>query len=480
MWRSWLDQKKLSLSTLLHRHRLLLVPPRSERLPYVVVPSTMKGVTHPTARSPPNHPTTPAPSFFSGRHQRWFDASETSGHASDDAFTSRPPTGAVPPATVPPRSQLHGQASYLPPPSVPHEGLEPANTQVPAPTPHLMGAQANAALPPPMAVLLPAPSSTALSIASGAAPQPPSAAAVLPRLQTGISLPSGPAVPRALGSPSPHSMDAHLAQQGLAEPPPPAVVQFVQLGVGWASMLTADVKEYAEVLPLLGNVFPADNRPPPLHAMSEDPHPAYVLEASFPTVRVVGVPYALALTVAPQALALTLPALQGPSPPWMEMMAAVGDRFPMSPALPWATAHLCRMDGGGPAARAREAQCPYWTSAACRVTVYYSSERLTHLSGEVLRAFPHSYHVVRQRDAALRARVSHGCFSALGLSKMFGQELVSPGFGEDANRPLWLTYVVLTTLRHFGQTVGMREVPCDQHSQSMAADLIVVTHPLYE
>jgi len=37
-----------------------------------------------------------------------------------------------------------------------------------------------------------------------------------------------------------------------------------------------------------------------------------------------------------------------------------------------------------------------------------------------------------------------------------------------------------STVATFGQTVGMREVPCDQHSQSMAADLIIVTHALYE
>jgi len=241
-----------------------------------------------------------------------------------------------------------------------------------------------------------------------------------------------------------------------------------------------DLQEFSDVLPLLANAFPANHRPPPLPAVCDNTHPADVIEAAFPTVSEARVPYALALTAAPEALALALPAVQGPSPPWMEMMAAVGDRFPMSTALPWAAAHLCRMDGGGPAARARQAQCPYWTSAACRATVYYSSERLAHLSGEVLRVFPHPDHVVRQRDAALRVRVSHGCFSALGLSKLYGRELLAPGFGDDANRPLWLTYVVLTTLRHFGQTVGMREVPCDEHSQSMAADVIIVTHGLYE
>ena len=245
-------------------------------------------------------------------------------------------------------------------------------------------------------------------------------------------------------------------------------------------MLAGDLEEFADVIPFLVNAFPANRRTPPPCAVCDDPHPADIIEAGFPTVPVARVPYALALTAAPEALALALPALQGPSPPWTEMMAAVGDRFPMSPALPWATAHLCRMDGGGPAARARQAQCPYWTSAACRATVYYSSERLAHLSREVLRVFPRPDHVVRQRDTALRARVSHGCFSALGLSKLFGRELLAPGFGDDANRPLWLTYVVLTTLRHFGQTVGMREVPCDQHSQSMAADLVIVTHSLYE
>jgi len=245
-------------------------------------------------------------------------------------------------------------------------------------------------------------------------------------------------------------------------------------------MLAGDLEEFADVIPFLVNAFPANRRTPPLRAVRDDPHPADIIEAGFPTVPVARVPYALALTAAPEALALALPALQGPSSPWMEMMAAVGDRFPMSPALPWATAHLCRMDGGGPAARARQAQCPYWTSAACRATVYYSSERLAHLSREVLRVFPRPDHVVRQRDTALRARVSHGCFFALGLSKLFGRELLAPGFGDDANRPLWLTYVVLTTLRHFGQTVGMREVPCDQHSQSMAADLVIVTHSLYE
>jgi len=245
-------------------------------------------------------------------------------------------------------------------------------------------------------------------------------------------------------------------------------------------MLAVDLQEFADVLLLLVNDFPVNHRPPPLRAVCDSAHPADVIKAGFPAVPAARIPYALALTSEPKALALALPAVQGPSPPWMEMMAAVGDRFPMSPALPWATAHLCRMGGGGLAARARQAQCPYWTSAACRATVYYSSERLAHLSGEVLRVFPHPDHVVRKRDAALRARISHGCFSALGLSKIFGRELLTPGFGDDANRPLWLTYVVLTTLCHFGQTVGMREVPCDQHSQSMAADLIIVTHALYE
>jgi len=267
----------------------------------------------------------------------------------------------------------------------------------------------------------------------------------------------------------------------LPPPPPPFHLPLALPGLDHdVPGVPTGSSKFDVVIHELESAFPAHRRPPPARCLPANPHPADVLEAGFPTVPPANVPNALALTAFEEALAVTLPARQEQSPPWLETMADVGLHFPFSPAMPWAVAYACRLDNGGPASRARGRMCPYWTSPACRVTVYYSPQRLAHLSGAVLRIIPDPGHILQQRDAALRERTTHGCFTAHGLSVLFGRGLFAPGPEDSDLRPLWLVHVLLVTLHHFGQTVAMRAAPCDQHSPNMAADVVAVTHNLYQ
>jgi len=41
-------------------------------------------------------------------------------------------------------------------------------------------------------------------------------------------------------------------------------------------------------------------------------------------------------------------------------------------------------------------------------------------------------------------------------------------------------YMVMLSLRHFAETVALRAPPCDEHSPSMAADMVMFTHDLFQ
>ena len=274
----------------------------------------------------------------------------------------------------------------------------------------------------------------------------------------------------------------------LAGKVPPAVQQqhpslfsgAARLIPGFELVLAVVAGSFEDVLPALAAAFPASVRPPPLRLMPDNPHPADILQAGFPTVPLAGLSRAFALTVCAEALSVALSAEQGKDPQWIEMLAQVGTRFPRSPAMPWAVAYTCRRDDGGPVCWARAAGCPYWTSPACRVTVYYSSERLEHLGAVVLSLLKDPHHLLEAREGGLRARIPDGCFSAVGLCSLFGRELLAPGLPHDEWRPLLLSLVVMVALRHFAETFALRAAPCDQHCTSMADELVMVTHDLYE
>jgi len=264
---------------------------------------------------------------------------------------------------------------------------------------------------------------------------------------------------------------------------PPALHDVDQLSrlLTAGSVLFRKAGVFAAVLPALADAFSTDGRQVPLRAVPKSVYPADVLAAGFPTVPLAAISDALAVTAVTEALALALPAKEGASPPWLQTIAQVGPLFRRSPAMPWTVAYLCRPDDGGPAGRARAALCPYWNSAACRVTVFYSAERLADLGATNLRSLPDPGHFLKERDAALRARVTHGCFSAVRLAAMFGHKRFSPGgYVSEDRRPLRLTFALLVSLRHFADTVAMRKAPCDEHDVFMAADLVIVSHDLFQ
>ena len=310
---------------------------------------------------------------------------------------------------------------------------------------------------------------------AAAASAPSALAAALPP-NTSTMKPAGPApamspVPAA----APSSGPAAAVPYTLARLPVASQVVPVIFPV-----LSANGECFQDVVPALLSIFPAERRPPPLRALPENPHAADILAAGFPTVPLASVPNALGMTACAEALVEVLPAEQGASPPWLEVMSQVGRRFPLSPALPWAIAYFCRRDDGGPAARARALRCPYWTSPACRVTVYYSPERLAHLGAVLLSCIPDPCDTLRAREATVRARVTHGCFSAVRLASLFGKELMAPGLACDEWRAAVLMYMVMLSLRHFAETVALRSPPCDEHSPSMASDLVMLTHDLFQ
>ena len=411
---------------------------------------------------PPPPPSMTAPPFFTGRHQQWFDA------AAPALLVPAPPSSS--PTPPPPPSAPPGYQGWVDADGVPLDEVLEEDPTTPLPTPPLVPASTAPPPLPPSTLPAPLPSSTL------SPPLP------LPSLPPPLSPPTVPSPP-APALPCPSAIAASSQPPDATRARPLALLRLPPLLVGLSHLESSPqsvASVFDSVIPALEAAFPADRRPPPLRVCPADPHPADILNAGFPTVPAAGIPQSLALTAFEEALAVVLPARQEPSPPWMESMANVGVRYPLSPAMPWAVAYACRLDDGGPASRARGQQCPYWTSPACRVTVYYSAERLAHLAGEVLRGLPDAHHVLRQRDTALRARIAHGCFSAHGLATMFGRALLGPGLEGDDLRPLWLIHILVCTLRHFGETVAMRAAPCDQHRSLMANSAVAVTHQLYQ
>jgi len=443
--------------------RGLVVPFRAVLIFYTL--GCMDSDSHSTTSTSPCPLITPAPSFFSGRHQRWFVAPRGIAMPVPDAPLT--PTAPTPPdqmAPAPPTSRAPAHPAHAPElPNLPFPSTTPSPPPVwPVSLPPTHAAAAapplRAAAAPPPAVELPAALAVALPRASSAVVLPPTAADV-------------PLVPTAAPLPPP--------TVGMFPPGLHGVEQLIRaLPAGCRSFLS--VPSFACVLRAVAAGFPVDGQLAPVRAVPKDCHAADVLAAGFPMVPLEAVPQALAVAAVAEALAVALPANEGVSPLWLEAMAQVGMAHPLSPAVPWMVAYVCRPDDGGPVARAKAARCPYWTSAASRVTVYYSAERLANLGATILREMPDPGRVFQHREAALRSRLSHGCFSAVGLSAMYGKELFAPdGCIRDHQRPLWLSFLLMVSLRHFAQTVALRAAPCEQHDEAMGADLVMVTHQLF-